>query len=827
MANYKPDIGYGYNYSDYSLTNKEETINIMMFVKMLLKKWWVFAITLPIFLGIGVYIVMSTLKTYESRASIMVTNGNMVQASSLNNDRGGAIPMITMAKNMPDEIAYLRSFNLLNKVMERLDFEVVYKQQEGFKIKDKYKDTKYPYTVEMDESHVQLATTLFYIDILSDQKYKVYTGELEAYSTYKKGAIPEEDMITTIKQPYSFEQEGQFGVPLETDKFRFTLFLNKQGKIEEGDTYMFSYVPNSAWAKYYMNTVQIAKIPDGNVLTFDVEGPTPVRDIDYLNALGDTYIESRLAQKNAFADGTIEFIESTLASVQQKADDAKKNAIDISSNTTGLSPENASQLNTLLNMEYTKRDELRLHVNYLEQNLKAIDSGLELSTLDPMSIKLNAPAVFNSILNLKELQQTLVETRLTGVTLETEIAQDKVDAAKRSLKGELEALLSVKKLEQKNNRNAIGRLSSQLKKIPGVTINQTLAGNQLEMNQSLVDFLNQELASAKISKSGTKPDAYFLDRASLKSPVPVSPKTGIILISAAALGLILPAAIIILLSLFDTNLRDEEHLKSITDIPVLSSILHTEEQESLLDPDFVMTPLAESFRYLNVNVDYLLNPNEDEKVIGVTSFVKGEGKTFTSTHLGVTMALSGKRTLMIGADIRRPQLYKRLGLDNSVGLTNFLMGRAGLEEIIKTTTTPNLYVITSGHKAANLTELLNSPMLPSLVDELKANFDYVIIDTPPVGLVSDYLLLAHTMDITLLVCRERYSKIDFVKQITEMRNNDKLSKIYYVLNDSRRKFAGYAKGKYGSKYEYGNEESKSTKIPNIFNGRKKTKSTVS
>lgn len=826
MAYSDKDNRYGNYYSDYSLMGKEETVNLTYLVQLLLKKWWVFAISVPIFVGIGIFIIISTPKTFKTGAEIMIENTGLPTLGRGQNFSDG-IPFFSFTDNLVDEIAYLKSFNLVNKVMETLDFEVKYFEKEAFIDVEHYDDGSFPFEVSLDFSHDQMAAVQFFVEIKSENSYRIYIKPTKKFTKYTKGLTVEEDIAayTQLEEAFEFDQEANFGQTVEADYFKFILDFNSKGKVKPGATYGFSYIPNTAWASYFQANVGVSKIKDGSVVTLGLKGPVPSKDVDYLNALGQTYIDSRLEQKNAFADGTINFIVSQLDAAQGKVDSSKKVYFDAAKNAPVVIGD-GNAATARLQQAYDARSEIQKHVQYVESNLAAIEGGRDLNFIDPLTIGLNAPNIFTTITKLNDLKQELVATMATKGELERKILQQQIDENEKSLKGMLQDLLSAKKLDLRSENSTISRLQRDLRAAPGTEYELNTAAKALEMNQSLYDYLQQQLAAAQISKAGTKADAYFLDKARLESTSPISPKPMIIMAAAFAMALVLPAALIIVLSFFNNKIRDEEHLKSLTDIPLLASIVHEDEPESIKSPDFVLSPLAEAFRYLNINVDYVLNPQKDEKVVGVTSIVKGEGKTFNSVHLGAIMAMSGKRTVIIGADIRRPQLYNRLGLKNDIGLTNYLLRRSELDEIIQETSIQNLYAITSGDRPPNLIELLNSPALPALVEELKANFDYVIIDTPPVGLVSDYLILAPLMDINLIVTRERYSKIDFIKEVNNMRATEQINRLYFVLNDVKANKGGYGRGKYGSRYEYGYTESKKGKKKSKSKS-KKNKTTVS
>jgi capsular exopolysaccharide synthesis family protein len=242
------------------------------------------------------------------------------------------------------------------------------------------------------------------------------------------------------------------------------------------------------------------------------------------------------------------------------------------------------------------------------------------------------------------------------------------------------------------------------------------------------------------------------------------------------------------------------------DVPVLASIASadTSAGADLINYDNLTSPLAESLRYLKVNLQFVAS-DRNRKVIGVTSTIQGEGKTFCALNLASIIAVSGSKTLVIGADIRKPKLFKRSQINNEVGLSSYLINQASLEEIIQHSDLEHLDVIPSGPVPPNPGELLELPKLKELFDKLRDRYEYIIVDTPPVGLVSDYLILAKYTDLSLYVVRRNYSKVDFIGEINSLKSQHKLANLYVIFNDdnlSAKKYGQYS-GVYRTKYGYG------------------------
>ncbi|MEO1381958.1 MAG: polysaccharide biosynthesis tyrosine autokinase [Bacteroidota bacterium] len=733
---------------------------------------------------------------------MMIGTENKSQNLGTNQYLPNGIQLVGQKDNMLNELAILSSRKLISRTLESLDFEVAYFEKTTFKYVERYQDPIYPFEVEVDWTHPQFAVGYIEIEPISETQATLRVKEKE-YFIYNK----EDDTYQEIKggDAYEVEETITFGQPFENELMSFTINPREGASFQESKGYGFKIIPNALYTAGYQQLVEINRIPDANYITLNIEGATPNKEIRYIDSLCSTYIRMRLEQKNSFAQGTINFISAQLSAVTDSLDEARTALADKSKNTSDISG-SVGEMTMDIQRKEEKVGQLNVQVNYIEQRLKEINGQQSLDMIiaaAPTTAGIQDPNLIALMRELRELNEEKREKELTSAanSIEVQNLKVRINGKLSQLKASLENVKSTLKYQIQTVRRQIGQAKGRVSNATGESLEIKKYSSQFFVNEDLANYLRQRLAEASISKAATRPDSYILDQARLSSTEPVSPKKGIIIASAIVFSLLLPLVLILGLDFFDTKLRSADQLKSMTDIPMLATLLHEKKSDAMFEQDFILSPLAESFRYLKVNVDYLLDEAMGQRVIAVTSMVKGEGKTFTSSHLAAVMALSGKKTVIIGADIRRPQLYKRLRQENEVGLSNFLAGKAGLNEIVKETAIHNLDIITSGHRPPNPLEILNSARFEDLVEALKVQYDYVIIDTPPVGLVSDFLVLNQHADVELVVIRQNYSRKDFVKEANELKASEKLNRVYYVLNDVKISKSGY--GRYGSRYGYG------------------------
>ncbi|MBS1689469.1 MAG: polysaccharide biosynthesis tyrosine autokinase, partial [Bacteroidetes bacterium] len=326
---------------------------------------------------------------------------------------------------------------------------------------------------------------------------------------------------------------------------------------------------------------------------------------------------------------------------------------------------------------------------------------------------------------------------------------------------------------------------------------------QQAIKQELYLFLLKKREETAIGKSTTIANSRIIEPAR-SSGAPFSPKRSMIFLTAFLIGVLTPAVVIYLRNLLNTRINSRADINALTKISIAGEIGHSDNQDTLVVTPGSRSVIAEQFRALRTNIEFLLT-KEDEKVIMLTSSMSGEGKSFVSLNVASTLALSGKRVVLMELDLRKPKISKYLGLDNSIGFSNYAIGQAEYDKIIVPSgVQDNFFIIPSGPIPPNPSELIILPKIAELFSLLRKDFDYVVIDTAPIGFVTDAQLLGRYADAVLYLVRQGYTYKQQIQLADELHRTRKMPRMSLIVNDVQvTRGYGYGYGYYSYGYGYG------------------------
>ncbi|WP_083925254.1 GumC family protein [Flexithrix dorotheae] len=815
--------------TSYVNNSEEEQIDIKSFLYKILRKWYYFAILIPIFIGLGFLYLKVATPIYKVTSTIMIDDesGSTLSTQDIFGDMG----VFNSKKNIENEIAILKSYKIVNNAVKTLDFTISYFEKNTFRLAEKYKTV--PFKVNYDSSHSQIFEKLFYINFIADNIYVISLKEDDFFVT----KVQEGEKSKAFVDHFSFEDTVHVGQDCSSEYFKFSVQHSDkffEGFSKQGKKYAFKIRDLEKLTDSYRKQLLIQPYSDeASVIELKLEGPVVKKEIDFLNRLGEVYIDNQLEKKNQTAITTIDFIDSQILQITDSLQGAEeqlenfrkeKNVIDIN-----FAAANAAE--NLQSLE-TEQAALKVKDQYYQFLLDYLENSDFNSIIAPASIGIEDPLLNASIIELKQLNSQKVALSFTASEKSKELAilNLQIENLKKTLTENVKNIINSSQIALNDVDGRISQVRSIINRLPENERNLVKIQRKFDFSDNLYNYLLQKRAEAGIAKASSMPENEILDNARAISNEPISPKPLPVYLISFFLGLLVPVSIIIIRDFFDDKIKDVDQLEKLTQIPLAGSIAR-KSSDSVTILNAPQSGLAESFRGLRVNLQFL-GSEDKKKVIGFTSTISGEGKTFCAFNLGIMSSISGKRTIIIGADLRKPKLeehFKQIKPKNGkkhseshdIGLSTYLINQATINDVIQKSTVENLDVITSGTIPPNPTELLESNRMGILINELKYLYDQIIIDAPPLGLVADYFIINNYTDVNIYVVRQGISRVKFIEDIDKIYKNKKLSNLSMILNDVKRSNSAYG---YGYGYGYYSDDKKISR--KLLKAKKKKKENV-
>ena len=776
----------------------EEQVNIQELLFRYLIHWPWFVVSIIICIACAWGYLRLTTPIYNISATVLIKDEKKGGGASMSSDleKMGLEGFVSSSSNVDNEIEVLRSKSLAREVVNNLGLFVTYMDEDEFPSKELYHTS--PVLVSLTHQEADKLPGRMEINMILQP-----TGVLGV-------------QITVGEKEYR-KQFDKLPAVFPTDEGTVAFFANNdtlsavcpENITKERHITAFINRPFSV-LKEYVNSLSIAPTSKTtSVVVISLENTNTRRGRDYINKLLEMYNINANNDKNEMAQKTAEFIDERigiiskeLGSTEQDLENFKRSA-----GITDLNSE--AQIALTGNAEYEKkRVENQTQIN-LVMDLQRYMKGNEYEVL-PSNIGLQDAASAGAIdrynqmlVERKRLLRTSTENNPTIINLDTSIR-----AMRTNVQATLDATLKGLQITKEDLAREASRYSRRINDAPTQERQFVSIARQQEIKSGLYLMLLQKREENAITLAATANNAKIIDEA-LADDNPISPKKTIVYLAALVLGVGLPVGVIYLIGLTKFKIEGRADVEKLTSLPVVGDIpLADEKTGSIAVFENQNNLMSETFRNVRTNLQFMLENGKN--VILVTSTISGEGKSFISANLAISLSLLGKKVVIVGLDIRKPGLNKVFNIPKKEhGITQYLTNTtANLMDFVQPSDiNKNLFILPGGTVPPNPTELLARGGLEKAIETLKANFDYVILDTAPVGMVTDTLLIGRVADLSVYVCRADYTHKAEFTLINELAENNKLPNLCIAVNgldlNSRKYGYYYGYGKYGKYYGYG------------------------
>ena len=746
-------------------TSSEE--NLIDFRKLFFKylshwKWFVISFVLFVLSGLG---YLSTLvPQYRISATILVKDNKKGDNLSMLEE----LDLFYNVKNVENEIEILRSYTLLEEVVDELNLQVQYTMEDRWRAKDMYGNL--PVKIEIIAPTNELFSRTFILR---------FEGE---YVSFDDKTYPHNALIT--------ESFGSIRITTLDNDTLPIVWDNKNNII-------VNFRPKESLVESLHNSLQVSLVKNTSVINLSILSPVPQRGKDFLNQLIISYNKAAVADKNNMAGLTLKFIDERLMFVGEDLQRAEQNVEQYKTQRgiTDISTESSLFLQNIQQND-VELSRVRIQLDVLQQIEQYVLSNV--SNVAPATLGLSDPTLIALIASLTEAEaeRTKLLSTMQPANLRVRALDDQIIILKGKLIDNIHVLRRSLESTQRNLRAESNRMVSLKNSIPQKERELVDITRQQEIINQLYIFLLSKREETAISYAATVADSRIVD-AARSSPSPVQPNKKLILMLFGFIGLLLPVGVLWLIDSFNTTISGKDDLENQLKAPVVGELSFIKQANKIVVFDKNKSRQAEQVRTLRTNIEYM-RAGGDVKVILITSGISNEGKSLLSANIGASFAAMGKKTIMLGFDLRKSGLDKILEIENKEGLSNYLAGQLALEQIIfATNLSDNLHIITCGHIAPNPQELLLGDKLSELFEQLKKYYDCIVIDTSPIGLMSDAMILDRFADVTLFVVRQNYTPKDRIRHINELYYAKRLNNLGVVVNGIKEsKWNGYGYGTY-------------------------------
>ncbi len=737
------------------------------FKPILYHKFGAFIIFLTV-LGLTIFYIYSTTPIYQTDSKIEITEAHQ---STLSKDvvlsalTGGSVV------NLETEIDIIKSRSLVGKAIENLDYKVSYFEKDGLKNKELYKSS--PFIVKVYAvRNPEIYGKLFKLKPIDENKFELSVDQ----SILSK---------IGLKDEFSYFSVHKFG---ELIDIGLGIIKIENTKDFPNNTYFFKLNTKEGVVSSILNRLDVIKASkDSYVLKIIYRDSVPQRAYDFVNALVDEYLNQNIELKTLEASKKLEFIDSQLKEINKNLKDAEIKLTNFkkSNKLMDISSEAQTTIQKLSEFD-RKLAELEIKQRLIENLYNYIAKNENIETISIASFGITDPVLSSLIDRLNKAIEEKASLLIEFTELHPDVQKQiqKIENLKSQIKLAIENLRNEIKNQITATKGIINRYENFLSQLPESEREFINLKRKFLINEKVYSYLLEKRVEASITKAATISKNRVVDRAVLPT-YPIKPKKTILLAIGLLLGAMLGVFYGYVREFLDDTIKSKEELERLTSLPILGLIPKISKrklEKRIYVLDEPSSVFAEALRQVRTNIQFMLKGEKENKSILISSTVGNEGKSTITANLSAILHSTAKNVLVIDLDLRKPKVHEYFGLPNSKGITDLILGKLSLDEVIKKTSLENLDIITVGTIPPNPGDLLLSDKFKEILDDVKGRYEFVIIDSPPMGSVSDTVFLMKEVDLSLVVFRSGFSKRIFARILDERVKEYDIKNVGIVLN---------------------------------------------
>jgi tyrosine-protein kinase Etk/Wzc len=772
--------------------NMQEDSDLKKVVELLIKNFKLFLFSICLAIGIAFVLNYYSVPVYKVSSSILIKeNTDQARSSGINDFLNSNL--FGNDQNFQNELWVLKSLPVFKKTVENVNLSISYYKKNNFKEIDVYNAA--PFRVLFSPTHIQPMGVRFYISFYQNGNFKIKaeSDELGFYNYSTQEYLYK-------KTDWSFERNAKPGDLIETQDLAFIIELdtNKSIKSDEASSYSFGFIDQNALAEYYKGSFTFNVVDKkATVIEISMASESVSKGIDIVNELMDVYSKQNLERKNHIASITIDYIEKQLGEISDSLNMAENTLqqfrsanqiLNVSEQSSGISSQYIALQNQKAELITRKR-----YYDYVADYLAKNDDFSNM--IVPASIGIPdqiLTSLMTELIAAQAQRSNLIDNKQEKNPLVNKL-NIKIDNIKKTIADNISAVRQTTDISIDEINKRISKIESKISSLPKTE--QLLGGieRKYRLNDAIYNYLLQKRAEAKITKASNLPDNIIIEPASQVGNSPISPNPTKNYLIAFMLGIGIPFGYLILRKTLSDKIETQENIERMTDFPVLGKIMHSNKKTNSVVFEYPKSPIAESYRVLRTNLDFTMK-GKGHKVILVTSSMSGEGKSFNSLNIAMSYAQLGRRTILLDFDLRKHTSFFSKQEETTIGLSSYLNNKVSLKDIIMKSPDEKLDYISSGPTPPNPAELLALEEIKKMINELRNQYDYIIIDTPPLAQVTDGFLIMENSDLKLIVARYNFSKKKVLSMVLKDLKHKKIENICIVLNDNRIKNDQYGYG---------------------------------